>query len=204
MDNARKRCAHSAFALQTEAPAGYARQLALYRALLQKLYPQRAIRTALLGTPGIADVVDLRTIHGSPDDLFIVADPHQRIYDNRVSLASMRISVRGRTQRLSLNYRTTQEVLAWAVPLLGTDPVTGLDGEVDSLLGYRSPMHGPPPEILIPCKRLNIFPRQRALQTLTRTRSTSSNGHRSTSAVCLCADCIELLVSTPPAPIVSK
>ena len=88
-----------------------------------------------------------------PDDLFIVADPHQRIYDNRVSLASMRISVRGRTQRLSLNYRTTQEVLAWAVPLLGTDPVTGLDGEVDSLLGYRSPMHGPPPEIRVAATR---------------------------------------------------
>ena len=77
-----------------------------------------------------------------PDDLFIAADPHQRIYNNRVSLASLRISVRGRSRKLSLNYRTTQEILSWAVPLLGTDPVTGLDGEVDSLLGYRSPMHG--------------------------------------------------------------
>ena len=82
-----------------------------------------------------------------PDDLFIAADPHQRIYDNRVSLASLRISVRGRSRRLSLNYRTTQEILAWAVPLLGTEPVTGLDGEVDSLLGYRSPMHGPRPQL---------------------------------------------------------
>ncbi len=92
-----------------------------------------------------------------PDDLFIVADPHQRIYDNRVSLASMRISVRGRTQRLSLNYRTTQEVLAWAVPLLGTDPVTGLDGEVDSLLGYRSPMHGPRPRLRMAATRPEEF-----------------------------------------------
>ena len=81
-----------------------------------------------------------------PDDLFIAADPHQRVYDNRVSLASLGISVRGRSRRLSLNYRTTQEILAWAVPLLGTDPVTGLDGEVDSLIGYRSPMHGPRPQ----------------------------------------------------------
>src|SRR5581483_2820125 len=32
----------------TDAPAAYVRQLALYRALLGKLYPQRAIRTALL------------------------------------------------------------------------------------------------------------------------------------------------------------
>ena len=54
-----------------------------------------------------------------PDDLFIAADPHQRVYDNRVSLASLRISVRGRSRRLSLNYRTTAEILAWAVPLLG-------------------------------------------------------------------------------------
>jgi hypothetical protein len=92
-----------------------------------------------------------------PDDLFIVADPHQRIYDNRVSLASMRISVRGRTLRLSLSYRTTQEVLSWAIPLLGTDPVTGLDGEVDSLLGYRSPMHGPPPQLRVAATRSEEF-----------------------------------------------
>jgi superfamily I DNA/RNA helicase len=85
-------------------------------------------------------------VASGPDDLFIAADPHQRIYDNRVSLGSLGISVRGRSWRLSLNYRTTQEILAWAVPLLGADPVVGLDGEVDSLLGYRSPMHGPLPE----------------------------------------------------------
>jgi len=92
-----------------------------------------------------------------PDDLFIAADPHQRVYDNRVSLASLRISVRGRSRRLSLNYRTTQEILAWAVPLLGTEPVTGLDGEVDSLLGYRSPMRGPRPERRVTATRAEEF-----------------------------------------------
>jgi ATP-dependent helicase/nuclease subunit A len=35
---------------EAEAPAAYIRQLALYRALLKKLYPQRPIRTALLWT----------------------------------------------------------------------------------------------------------------------------------------------------------
>ena len=92
-----------------------------------------------------------------PDDLFIAADPHQRIYDNRVSLASLGISVRGRSRRLSLNYRTTQEILAWAVPVLGEDPVTGLDGEVDSLLGYRSPMHGEPPQLRVAATRGEEF-----------------------------------------------
>jgi superfamily I DNA/RNA helicase len=92
-----------------------------------------------------------------PDDLFIAADPHQRIYDSRVSLASLQISVRGRSRRLSLSYRTTQEILAWAVPLLGADPVVGLDGEVDSLLGYRSPMRGQRPQLKVTPTRAEEF-----------------------------------------------
>ena len=96
-------------------------------------------------------------VEPGPDDLFIAADPHQRIYDNRVSLTSLRISVRGRSHRLSLNYRTTQEILAWAMPLLGAEPVTGLDGEVDSLLGYRSPMHGPRPQAWKAASRAEEF-----------------------------------------------
>ncbi|MGD0936184.1 MAG: UvrD-helicase domain-containing protein [Streptosporangiaceae bacterium] len=92
-----------------------------------------------------------------PDDLFIAADPHQRIYNSRASLASLRISVRGRSRKLSLNYRTTQEILAWAMPLLGSDPVTGLDGEADSLLGYRSPMHGQRPQVRLAATRGEEF-----------------------------------------------
>ena len=92
-----------------------------------------------------------------PNDLFIAGDPRQRIYNNRVSLASLRISVRGRSRKLSLNYRTTQEILAWAMPLLGSDPVTGLDGEVDSLRGYRSPMHGQPPQVRLAATRGEEF-----------------------------------------------
>jgi ATP-dependent helicase/nuclease subunit A len=41
---------HAPPATAAEAPSGYVRQLALYRAVLQKLYPQRAIRAALLWT----------------------------------------------------------------------------------------------------------------------------------------------------------
>ena len=88
-----------------------------------------------------------------PDDLFVAADPHQRVYHSRVSLASLQISVRGRSRRLSLNYRTTQEILAWAVPVLGADPVIGLDGEVDSLLGYRSPTRGRRPQVTVVASR---------------------------------------------------
>ncbi len=81
------------------------------------------------------------------NDIFIAADPHQRIYDRKVSLASVGIDIRGRTRKLSVNYRTTAEILAWVVPLLGRIPVVGLDDQVASLLGYRSPMHGVRPEV---------------------------------------------------------
>jgi superfamily I DNA/RNA helicase len=86
-------------------------------------------------------------VASGPDDMFIVGDAHQRIYDNHVSLAKVGISVRGRSRRLTVNYRTTQEILALAVPALGKATVTGLDEEADSLTGYRSPLHGRRPEV---------------------------------------------------------
>ncbi len=87
-------------------------------------------------------------VQAAPDDMFIVGDPHQRIYDNRVSLARVGVNVRGRSRRLTVNYRTTQEILALAVPALGRGPVTGLDDETDSLSGYRSPLHGRRPKVI--------------------------------------------------------
>jgi hypothetical protein len=83
-----------------------------------------------------------------PDDMFIVGDAHQRIYDNHVSLARVGINVRGRSKRLTVNYRTTQEILALAVPALGKASVTGLDDEADTLTGYRSPLHGRRPKVV--------------------------------------------------------
>ena len=85
-------------------------------------------------------------VPAGPDDMFIVGDAHQRIYDNHVSLARVGINVRGRSKRLTVNYRTTQEILALAVPALGKASVTGLDDEADTLTGYRSPLHGRRPE----------------------------------------------------------
>ena len=82
-----------------------------------------------------------------PDDLFIAGDPHQRIYDNRVSLASLGINVRGRSRRLTVNYRTTQEILAWAVPCSAPSLLSGWTMKRTTLMGYRSPMHGHRPQI---------------------------------------------------------
>lgn len=87
-------------------------------------------------------------VPAGPDDMFIVGDVHQRIYDNHVSLARVGINIRGRSKRLTINYRTTQEILALAVPALGQAIVTGLDDEADTLTGYRSPLHGRRPKIV--------------------------------------------------------
>jgi superfamily I DNA/RNA helicase len=87
-------------------------------------------------------------VPAGPDDLFIVGDVHQRIYDNHVSLARVGVNVRGRSKRLTVNYRTTQEILALAVPALGKSAVTGLDDEADTLAGYRSPLHGRRPKVV--------------------------------------------------------
>ncbi|AEB44343.1 UvrD-helicase domain-containing protein [Micromonospora maris] len=82
-----------------------------------------------------------------PNDMFLLADPYQRIYDSHVSLAQLGIEVRGRTRRLSVNYRTTHEILDLSVKVLGGDATVGLDGQDDTLRGYRSVTRGGIPEL---------------------------------------------------------
>ncbi|MFD5252020.1 UvrD-helicase domain-containing protein [Streptomyces bobili] len=84
-------------------------------------------------------------VRPGPDDLFIAGDTHQRIYGNKVSLRSLGIMVTGRSTRLRINYRTSQEILAWSTRLLTGRQVDDMDGGDESLIGYRSAFHGPPP-----------------------------------------------------------
>ncbi|MGW2339080.1 UvrD-helicase domain-containing protein [Streptomyces sp. NPDC001661] len=85
-------------------------------------------------------------VPAGPDDLFITGDPHQRIYDSRVSLRSLGIPVTGRSGRLRINYRSTEEILRWSRALLDGAPVTDLAGDGDdTLAGYRSLLHGASP-----------------------------------------------------------
>ena len=90
----------------------------------------------------------LRTLVApGPNDMFLLADPYQRIYDSHVSLAQLGIEVRGRTRRLTVNYRTTHEILDLSVKVLNGDAATGLDGQDDTLRGYRSITRGGVPEL---------------------------------------------------------
>jgi superfamily I DNA/RNA helicase len=82
-----------------------------------------------------------------PDDLFIVGDAHQRIYGQKVALRTCGINVQGRSSRLRVNYRTTEEIRSWAMTVLSGVEIDDLDGERDEEKGYRSLMSGPRPEV---------------------------------------------------------
>jgi len=96
-----------------------------------------------------ADLLLLRALlPKGPNDLFLVGDAHQRIYGHRPTLGRCGINVRGRrSRRLTLNYRTTEEIGRWAIALLHGMSVDDLDGGVDTLKGYRSLREGPEPDL---------------------------------------------------------
>lgn len=87
------------------------------------------------------------SVDAGANDLFIVGDANQRIYDSRVSLAGLGIETRGRSRRLKINYRTSQQILGWALGILTDEPIDDLDGNAESQVGYRSEFQGPLPEI---------------------------------------------------------
>ena len=80
--------------------------------------------------------------------LFITGDAHQRIYGQRVVLSHCGIDVRGRSRKLRVNYRTTEETRKWAVRLLEGRSFDDLDGNLDSQKGYCSLLRGEPPGIV--------------------------------------------------------
>jgi len=77
------------------------------------------------------------------NDLFIVGDGHQRIYGkNKVVLSKCGINIRGRSRKLKINYRTTDEIRKWATALMEGVTVDDLDGGVDESKLYKSLVHG--------------------------------------------------------------
>jgi len=87
----------------------------------------------------------------SANDLFMVGDPYQRIYNNRqINFGKVGINVRGnRSRRLKVNYRTTEEIKRQAVSIVQGCTYDDFDGEAETLNGYVSLMHGPKPEYVI-------------------------------------------------------
>jgi DNA helicase IV len=98
---------------------------------------------------GSAAYVFLRKlIPAGVNDLFIVGDAHQRIYRNRVVLSRCGIDIIGRSRRLFVNYRTTDEIRRYAGSYLKGLDVDDLNGGQDSLRGYRALLHGDEPLVI--------------------------------------------------------
>ena len=79
------------------------------------------------------------------NDLFIAEDSHQRIYGQRTILSRWAIKIVGRSQRLTLNYRTTAQNLGYAVAVLEAGRYEDLESDEESTAGYRSSRRGPVP-----------------------------------------------------------
>ncbi|WP_131739167.1 UvrD-helicase domain-containing protein [Actinomadura roseirufa] len=85
-------------------------------------------------------------VASGPNDLFIASDTHQRIYDRQVTLSTVGINIRGRSSKLTLSYRTTQEILDQAAKVVCGGTYDDLDDGTDTLHGYHSLLHGPAPQ----------------------------------------------------------
>ncbi len=91
----------------------------------------------------------LRAISGEEheNDIFIVGDAKQRIYKNKAILSKAGINIRGRSSKLKINYRTTEEIRKYATLVLENLTFDDLDGEEDSKKECQSLTHGVEPSV---------------------------------------------------------
>ncbi|MEY8239159.1 MAG: 3'-5' exonuclease [Cycloclasticus sp.] len=81
------------------------------------------------------------------NDIFIVGDGHQRIYRRKTAMSSCGIKIVGRSRKLKINYRTTEQTRKFAVSILEDIAIDDLDGNLDTSHDYRSLTQGDVPNI---------------------------------------------------------
>jgi len=82
------------------------------------------------------------------NSLFFAGDLGQRIFQTPFSWKSLGVDIRGRSQTLRINYRTSHQIRMQADRLLGPE-VTDVDGNVDDRRGTVSVFNGPQPNVRI-------------------------------------------------------
>lgn len=121
--------------------------------LLRREKPELGIRAMVVDeaqdmSPAAFELIRA-AVEPAANDLFVVGDAHQRIYRHKVVLSRVGIQVRGRSASLKVNYRTTDEIRKWACAQLEGCDVDDLDGNLDTLRGYRSLTHGDAPDVIV-------------------------------------------------------
>ncbi|MFT5913389.1 MAG: mRNA-degrading endonuclease RelE of RelBE toxin-antitoxin system, partial [Paraglaciecola sp.] len=81
------------------------------------------------------------------NDLFLVGDPYQSIYDRRINFSKAGINIRGkRSRKLKVNYRTTEEIKRQSIAIIKGESFEQFEaGEKDNLDGYVSLIRGVQP-----------------------------------------------------------
>jgi hypothetical protein len=82
---------------------------------------------------------------GHMDPLCIVGDGHQRVYGTNIPMSRAGIDVRGRSRRLKINYRTSEQIRIFAQGILEGVEADDLDGGITSTVGDHSLFKGPQP-----------------------------------------------------------
>lgn len=86
---------------------------------------------------------------GLSNPLCVVGDGHQRIYNTvPVPMSRAGINVRGRSRRLKINYRTSEEIRNWAQVVLEGMNIDDLDGAEALTRGDQSVFRGPEPQVV--------------------------------------------------------
>ena len=83
----------------------------------------------------------------APDPLCTVGDGHQRIYRSKIPLSRAGIEIRGRSWRLKINYRTSEQIRKFAQGILQGVEIDDLNGGTASTVGDHSVFKGPEPMI---------------------------------------------------------
>jgi mRNA-degrading endonuclease RelE of RelBE toxin-antitoxin system len=82
------------------------------------------------------------------NSLFFAGDLGQRIFQTPFSWKSLGVDIRGRSQTLRINYRTSHQIRMQSDRLLGPE-VIDVDGNVDDRRGTVSVFNGPQPDVRI-------------------------------------------------------
>ena len=87
------------------------------------------------------------TEEGIRDPLCTAGDGHQRIYRTKIPLSRAGINIRGRSRRLKINYRTSEQIRKFAQGILKGVEIDDLDGGIAIVVGDHSAFKGPEPMI---------------------------------------------------------
>lgn len=136
--------------LKALADAGKTTRSALFAQLTDALRETKScpINFAVIDEAQDIGIAELRFLAAAttahPEALYFAGDLGQRIFQQPFSWKALGVDIRGRSQTLRINYRTSHQIRTQADKLL-PDSIADVDGEKDSRRGTQSLFNGPEP-----------------------------------------------------------